>query len=151
MFILDVVVRNVLLHHQSTAFEHEGQNTVSRVFILCTSKQVKALKSDNFVHCNIALCCFKPSTCPDSPHLWLSNFNSLNDSFVAKSRISDFLTGQQGEIRTVPGERVQGENKPLLHVWRPREENPRVQAADPQLPAHHRHVQPCVKSLLFNN
>lgn len=73
----------------------------------------------------------------------------MNNSFVAKSRIADFLPGQQGEICPIPGERVQGENKCVLHVWCPREENPRVQAATPQLPAHHRHVQPYVKSLVI--
>lgn len=62
----------------------------------------------------------------------------------AKSRISHFVTGQQGEVCPVPGEGVPGENQPILHVWRPREENPRVQAAAPELPARHHHVQPYV-------
>ena len=66
-------------------------------------------------------------------------------------RFPSFLTGQQGEIRPAPGERVQGEDKPSLHVRRACEENPRVQAAASQLPAHHHHVQPYVKSLVFNN
>lgn len=62
--------------------------------------------------------------------------------------LSHSLTGQQGEIRPVPGEGVSGGDQPVLHVRRPREENPRVQAAAAQLPAHHHHVQPYVKSLI---
>lgn len=58
----------------------------------------------------------------------------------------DFLslcvTGQQAEVRPAAGEGVQGEDQPVLHVRRAREEDPRVQTPAAQLPAHHRHVQP---------
>lgn len=99
------------------------------------------------VNCNIAFRSCRVSMCQDRLRPWFSNFTSPNNSSVPtnKSHHFPFLTGQQGEIRPAPGERVQGENQPSVHVWRPREEDPRVQAAAPQLPAHHHHVQPYVK------
>lgn len=119
------------------AFQHEWhQQRLSQPLFL----QVAAGKGIWFIcalqHCILHVRAGCTCDSATSPALFLSHVCSA------------FLTGQQGEIRPVPGEGIQGENKPILHVWRPCEENPRVQAPAAQLPAHHRHVQPYVKSLI---
>lgn len=74
-------------------------------------------------------------------HTCTFTFPSLHRSAKVPSF---FSAGQQAQVRPAAGEGVQGEDQPVLHVRCAREEDPRVQAAAAQLPAHHRHVQPYV-------
>lgn len=55
--------------------------------------------------------------------------------------------GKQVEVCHTPGGALQGEDQPQLHVWHPSQENPWVQEAASQLPAHHHLLQPWVRTI----
>lgn len=113
----------------------------------CLLLHAKGLQSDSFLQSSFCV-----GACSHRLHLVNQQLPLSEQPILLSSHIFlIFLSGQQGEIRPVPGEGVQGENKPVLHVRRTREENPRVQAAGPQLPAHHHHVQPYVDDSFLRN
>lgn len=59
-----------------------------------------------------------------------------------KSPLCVFITGEQAEVCSLPGEGVRGEDQPWVHLWHPCEENPRVQETTAQRPPHHHLLQP---------
>lgn len=126
----DCMVVFVLLHHETKNLIFAGKLHI--IFqCLCTSLQAQT----------IWLCCawlqfvvFKPGTCPGGTRQLFSNFTSASScqvTYLVCIFSFPFVTGQQGEICPVPGEGVPSENQPSLHVWRPREEDPRIQAPAP--------------------
>lgn len=59
------------------------------------------------------------------------------------------LPGEQDEVCCPSWRALQGQDQPQLHVWRPGEEDPWIQKAASQLPAHRHTIQQWVFVLLY--